>query len=1253
MGFVADAVSSVVSWVGDTISNVVDTVGDVISGALKNPLGTIAQIAAVATGNLWALPVIAGVQTAANGGNLMDVFKSVAISAIAQKVSPMVGNKVESALGTVVNPTVANIVASGAASATVAIVRGQDPLEAFVGGGIGAALSAAAGYIDDNTGGKFATLPKSAQSVILASVEAQLTGGNVTATAIGTALRTSEYVTNALNELGILEIKDDKGNVIKPVDLSPQNQAIISNILYNTATAAMTGTSASTVVQAALFNAGSKAIANMASLQFDKLTGKVVEVYNEMTGQVQLIQNNEDSQQSIINNYNSKTAELQGKVDKVNALESAANAAIAKFNADRTSQANYDKAQAAIKAYNDYAAVVNTEYTNTYKPLFDTYLAQLDALQATHTDLTSKFDDLNLQFNESTGNLDLAVDKVVTDVNKDVTTAMDPTFNAKEYAAINGLDSSVDAYNHWLTTGKNNGLYTSLADAQADIDAKQTKLMQSVLSSLGLNINQVSNTDLAALEKTITEKYGTNLNALSSATAADVIGNLTKEQMFVDSAKTGFKADTNTTVYGDWNPPTSTTLPAGMRLATKEEYIAGITKQYIDSNGNVISYVPDPNSAPQIWSNTDGSMTIKTDPVYITDSSATVTSAVARVYTLASFPNAEKAIDQIAIDAAKNLKAQAEAAKNPGMITNNTLDAATKAQTLKSDITSIFDFSKVNGLPVDGPNTALFGGNLSTTGSAGTPITTLGPMSNKYSLLGYGGTFFLKDLSNDRVYSIINVGTSTILRDAVTNIEVTLTPDQAKVLQSQIAGGTAGNLDTVPGASDIQKMATGMSATNGKSVAENTTTINNQIAAGTTSLEDAKNMLKAAGFTNPTDAEAQQFVSIRNSDATSKTAIEAWADPQVTAPDEVAEFFKDIGYTPTDEEIAKFVGKIAETKTKTDVGTYADPLMVDATEVAEAFKAMGIKYPDPADVEKFVGQYNESLLQSKIDPSKADIQFRSLQYQLDQIMTGEAGGTGGTTALNDLQKKISDQMAANEAAGMSRADALNKAIQDVSSQLNTTADQLAASIGVRYVGPTEQDATAIQNIIASGSGGTGASDLKYDYNGDGKVDNADLSAIQGFIGGTGGAGGSGTGTGGVGGGTGTGAGTGFAPGAGTVWDQPTGIYKTIADEAEATRLAQEEANQQAAAKATANARALALQAQQNQQVTNTSQLMNWLAQADDASGQKVTVNQSPLAEIKNVYDWKSIFATPQQEKMFVTPYKEGGTVEDLYKILKG
>lgn len=73
MGVIADAI-------GDAVDFVADTVGDVVQGALDDPIGTIAKVAAVSTGQAYLLPVISAGTTLANGGDLGDALKSGAIT---------------------------------------------------------------------------------------------------------------------------------------------------------------------------------------------------------------------------------------------------------------------------------------------------------------------------------------------------------------------------------------------------------------------------------------------------------------------------------------------------------------------------------------------------------------------------------------------------------------------------------------------------------------------------------------------------------------------------------------------------------------------------------------------------------------------------------------------------------------------------------------------------------------------------------------------------------------------------------------------------------------------------------------------------------------------------------------------------------------------------------------------------------------------------------------------------------------------
>jgi len=75
---VSDAVSGVVDAVGDAVEWAGDTVGKVVDSVMDDPLKAVVQVAAVATGNAWALPVIEGVDVLEEGGSLEDALKGAA-----------------------------------------------------------------------------------------------------------------------------------------------------------------------------------------------------------------------------------------------------------------------------------------------------------------------------------------------------------------------------------------------------------------------------------------------------------------------------------------------------------------------------------------------------------------------------------------------------------------------------------------------------------------------------------------------------------------------------------------------------------------------------------------------------------------------------------------------------------------------------------------------------------------------------------------------------------------------------------------------------------------------------------------------------------------------------------------------------------------------------------------------------------------------------------------------------------------------
>jgi len=62
------------------VTPVLKTVESTVKAALSDPIGTIARVAAYATGQLWAIPLIDGASVLAKGGNLGDALKTAAIS---------------------------------------------------------------------------------------------------------------------------------------------------------------------------------------------------------------------------------------------------------------------------------------------------------------------------------------------------------------------------------------------------------------------------------------------------------------------------------------------------------------------------------------------------------------------------------------------------------------------------------------------------------------------------------------------------------------------------------------------------------------------------------------------------------------------------------------------------------------------------------------------------------------------------------------------------------------------------------------------------------------------------------------------------------------------------------------------------------------------------------------------------------------------------------------------------------------------
>ena len=214
--------------------------------------------------------------------------------------------------------------------------------------------------------------------------------------------------------------------------------------------------------------------------------------------------------------------------------------------------------------------------------------------------------------------------------------------------------------------------------------------------------------------------------------------------------------------------------------------------------------------------------------------------------------------------------------------------------------------------------------------------------------------------------------------------------------------------------------------------------------------------------------------------------------------------------------------------------------------------------------------------------------------------------------------------------------------------LNTAINSVKTTLGQSTQQATQSDLDAVIDLLTT----QGAYDQQYDYNGDRVIDQKDKTALEMYLKSTQ---------------------PGYKPdtedpftynpAAGSKWAS-TGVFRTIEEEAEKTRQSAideaERTRQAAADEAERTRQANATAALKTQRMGNLNSLMGMLGQAQDTGGQQVTVKAADPAKIGYIYDWSSIFANPSQEKMFVSPFAQGGMVDgsddvndELLKILKG
>ena len=342
-----------------------------------------------------------------------------------------------------------------------------------------------------------------------------------------------------------------------------------------------------------------------------------------------------------------------------------------------------------------------------------------------------------------------------------------------------------------------------------------------------------------------------------------------------------------------------------------------------------------------------------------------------------------------------------------------------------------------------------------------------------------------------------------------------------------------------------------------------------------------------------TDEQAEAYVGQKD-EASATTDIRNEYDPLATTKDEATQYFADTGYTATPEELADFIGTLNEEVQKTAIGDYVNPRQVTKDEAKQFLEDVGYN-ADEDEIARFIGQTNDDTFQ---DTQRTAIN----EYTDPRVVTGdEVRSRFQELGFNDPTEtdvgKFTGQFDQTAKLG------------EVEEYLPTAQyNSIAELLGKPARDVTEVDVDFVVDLLAQEDVITEEQTKKYDVTGDSVLDQLDVDLLQQTLGGN----------------------TDTALADTSMFNPATGLYADL-DTQNDTQSKLDTA--------------MDLNTQLNTQVNTQNQQNNMrdflqMEQMGMFDGAKTTVTNPDPFQLDYTYDigGTSIFANPQQEALFATPY---------------
>ena len=516
---VGDAISDVGEWLDDeVIQPVAEGVKDVLSNEL---VVTVASIAASVYAP-WAIPLIQGASVAAQGGDIRDVLEASAKAYVASQVGAKVGAGVGSSVASSTGSQVAgSIIGQGTGSAAVAAAMGGDPLQAFI------------------TGGAMASVPHiMGQSDYFADISSKMEDGSASAGEIATYKAAQTLVTSAVtgkdvDEKAIAAVAASSylgGELLKEMDpnneFSEAESALVMDMVNSSMRAYVTDGNIQDAVMKDIVRYGNKELRTYLEDVKENFT-RTNATYESLTAKAGEIEANTEQRMAALEKYRQYENEYETELALLTEKQQQAQAAYDGVEAGTMTIAD---AEAIINDYNDEAALFEARINDYYNPNLETTADEYSKYEEVFADLTEDYNGLVEDFQGEADKIDDKLEPAYDSLKKAFVQGMDPNFDPDEYKQVNGLDGDIDAYDHWLTEGKDQQLPTNVDSATAieqinkqTADTEKQRIYEEAIGRAGI-LGKAAVTPDSAKEffAQLDDVYGNDVSALKDVTGDKV-----------------------------------------------------------------------------------------------------------------------------------------------------------------------------------------------------------------------------------------------------------------------------------------------------------------------------------------------------------------------------------------------------------------------------------------------------------------------------------------------------------------------------------------------------------------------------------------------------------------------------------------------------------------------------------------------------------------------------------------------------------